>query len=355
MKKIYIKTYGVGNMYALYDYYKEQNDLRKKYRIKFVDFKTLNNRSFKYFITKISEKFIKYDVILSDYPSDVFNKNAFSLFINHGYGTKKTPSKSEIENKKVMRVYDIIRKNCDYIITLSDRDEEYFLKYDSVITERSPRYLPLGLPRNDYLFKNRKNTSLINSLKKKYGISKKRPTILYAPTWREQKENIDTNLLEKQLTDFIEDLNSKGWDFIYRPHYLDNILPKNFFKSFKNVHIIDSSIEKDAQKLLLISDALITDYSSIFLDFLLLDKPIFYWIFDYDIYIKNRGLEFSFDDDNESPGKKVSDIREIKRYFGPKIIDEKKNSRKEALDVYIKYQDDCSAKRIWNLIDNYFE
>lgn len=353
MRKIYMKTNGKGNMYALYKYYINDKELSSQFHVNFLDFNKIKKKSFKYFWVKIHEKISKYDVVITDFPSDVFNKNALSIFVNHGYGTKKTPSNIELNNKKTIKIYDTIRKKCDYIITLSDRDENYFLRYDSKVTNLYPKYLPLGIPRNDFLFENKNNIQLKYKLKDKYGIPHN-SIILYAPTWREGDCNISNSYLEEQLSRFIKKLEKENFVFVYRPHYLNNIISLDFFEKFKNVYILDKEVEEDTQKVLLISDVLITDYSSIFLDFLILNRPIFYWVFDYEKYKETRGLEFNLNDYYEAPGEKLENINEIFNYMKLNKIDEMLHYREESLKKYIKYPDSNASKRIWNLITDHF-
>lgn len=113
---------------------------------------------------------------------------------------------------------------------------------------------------------------------------------VYVPTWRDggedflSKSKIDFEFLDKQL-DKIQ------CRLLIKLHSNSSIeLP---FAS-ENIRIIDNKI--DSNKLLKSADCLITDYSSIFFDFLHLQKPIIFFPFDIQEYSKNRGFYYNYED-----------------------------------------------------------
>lgn len=146
----------------------------------------------------------------------------------------------------------------------------------------------LGLPRNDELFEDR-DFEKIEKLKMKLDVPLDKKVILYAPTFREYKKDskyanylsipFDFALWEKEL--------SEDYVLLVTAHYevseLLNI-PKdsNFvFNAFKYPYIND---------LILISDILVSDYSSIILDYLITGNPYFSYSYDFKEYSENRGL-----------------------------------------------------------------
>ena len=80
--------------------------------------------------------------------------------------------------------------------------------------------------------------------------------------------------------------------------YNENIRNLNFVNL--NGNIIDEILSK--------ADIIITDFSSIFADFLLFDKPIIFSKFDYNNYIKSSGLKIDY---NSLPGPKVKNWDEL--------------------------------------------
>ena len=70
-------------------------------------------------------------------------------------------------------------------------------------------------------------------------------------------------------------------------------------------------------QLLCSADIFITDYSSLYSDFLLYDRPIIFAKFSHKDYIKERNLQFSYDD---LPGKKVSNWHELEDAIHREIV-----------------------------------
>ncbi len=137
--------------------------------------------------------------------------------------------------------------------------------------------------------------------------------VLYAPTFRENPKNnavFDYFDIEK----FIEELGDE-YVLAVRLHpnyvkYCDEDHPIDLDDLTNRYDIINFTGYKDEQKLLLLADILIADYSSIMVDYTILQKPII--LFDYDLedYInKERG--FYFDYREMVPGKIVYDIDEL--------------------------------------------
>lgn len=116
------------------------------------------------------------------------------------------------------------------------------------------------------------------------------------PTWRDDdpdyfsKANIDFQSLNSQL-------EKLGYAFFLKLHPLTKFSPVD---KFSNIFQINNDV--DIYPFLTYTDFLITDYSSIYFDYLLLDKEIIFIPYDLENYTKNRELYFSFDE--ITPGKK---------------------------------------------------
>lgn len=146
--------------------------------------------------------------------------------------------------------------------------------------------LAYGLPRNDVFFE--QNNILKSEIKQRIGINDDEKVVLYAPTYRpyeneNNNEHLDIDLMLKTLS---QKYASK-FRFLYRGHHamkLDG--------SFDNTTNVSSY--PDMQELLLISDVLITDFSSCMWDFALTYNPCFIFAPDFDSYIKNPGFESDY-------------------------------------------------------------
>lgn len=145
----------------------------------------------------------------------------------------------------------------------------------------------LGLPRNDELSNNNGKDRVAN-IKKKLGLPNKK-IILYAPTFREYEKD-GVNCVMSLPIDF------EKWERILGEEYI--LLLRAHHEVVKVMNIKENAFIKnvssysDLNELMMVSDILISDYSSIFFDYSILGKPMFSFSYDYDKYNEERGLYF---------------------------------------------------------------
>ena len=159
--------------------------------------------------------------------------------------------------------------------------------------------LEIGYPRCDILF-NKNNEEAIDDIKSRLNIPKDKKIILYAPTWRENQFYNKNAFKFTTEMDFDEMYNQLSDDYILivKFHYL---VKENIDWSKYNDFIIECDADWDIQELYLISDIMITDYSSVMFDYAILKRPIIFFTFDLDDY-KNNLRDFYFDMVEEVPG-----------------------------------------------------
>lgn len=142
--------------------------------------------------------------------------------------------------------------------------------------------LDIGVPRNDILFRNDKKQ--IQSIRKILSIGNKN-IVLFAPTFRGdfsyEKAGVNFSVLKESLR------NRYGGEWVVLCRLHPMIAHK--YKMDSN-GAIDVSAYPDMQELLLISDVLVTDYSSSMWDFALTRKKVFLYADDIDKYIADRGF-----------------------------------------------------------------
>lgn len=145
-----------------------------------------------------------------------------------------------------------------------------------------------GLPRNDKLI----NESKL--LKEKvfdfYKLNSNVKIVLYAPTFRKgntKAEFMDFSILKSALNKKF----NKEWIIFLRLH--PNIKE---LKVDLPEYVINTSFYEDAQELLCAADILMTDYSGIMFDMILLDKPVFIYANDIREYKRDRNFKFDFKD-----------------------------------------------------------
>lgn len=114
-------------------------------------------------------------------------------------------------------------------------------------------------------------------------------TFLYAPTWRDDC----SDFIKKSGLNFsrLNDVLSKNNALLQLRLHANTKLDIDI-SMFTNIIIIDNG--ETAEESMLKSDFLITDYSSIFFDYLYLDRPIIFFPFDYNDYISSREMYLNY-------------------------------------------------------------
>ncbi len=231
-------------------------------------------------------------------------------------------------SKKMAKMLKM-HKGYDLIITTSDKTTEYFrqaFNYDKDI------FYKTGLPRIDYLLN--EQTKIRKNIFKKYPELKNKKVILYAPTFR--KDKTDVNKLIKQI-----DFNK--YNLIIKGHFNQEIKVNN-----KKVY---TCLDVSAMDLLTVADYLITDYSAIALEAMVLNKKVFYYLYDYQQYQKSNGLNVDlkkelpslcFDKPNEliKHLEKNYPWAEYRRYYDKYLENVEGNSTAKIVDKIIDWSCD---------------
>ena len=237
-----------------------------------------------------------------------------------------------------------ISKNTDYLIVSSKNVEDYYCEAFQI---QKNKIKPLGLPRADYYFEKHDISDLKSKFCKKHNINSDKKIILYAPTFRdEEKYNNVFNYLD--LVEFNQVL---GDDYVLALRLHPKI--KNFYSDEISAvgEYVDCSNYFSEQELLLISDILITDYSSIMIEFALLNKPIVFFTYDFEDYLtKERGFYFDFE--SSVPGPIANNSNQLIDVIKNNDFDESKlskfvrtqfdaidgNASKRVVDFLLKYE-----------------
>lgn len=211
--------------------------------------------------------------------------------------------------------------------------------------------LEIGYPRNDILT-NKNNEEDIDEIKTRLNIPKNKKIILYAPTWRDNEyyqkgeykfaTEMDFDRMYKELGD--------EYALIVKFHYL---VKENIDWSKYNNFVIECDADWDIQELYLISDMMITDYSSVMFDYSILKRPMIFFTYDLDDY-KNNLRDFYFDMVEEVPGPicKTNDemIDFIKNYTEESYKSEYGEKYKKWSEKFNPFDDGNASKKIIELI-----
>lgn len=166
------------------------------------------------------------------------------------------------------------------------------------------RILESGYPRNDVLV-NGASESVLIDLRHRLGLRDEQKVLLYMPTWREDQKGVYDEL---DLSRLKADLG-EGWAILVRGHSMTTKSGGSNFPS----GIIDVSLLNDPSLLYLISEILVTDYSSAMFDFTITKKPIAFFAPDIDRYGSDlRGMYFDLP--ATAPGPLLEKTGELSEY-----------------------------------------
>lgn len=282
-------------------------------------------------------------------------KNQVYLQTWHGTPLKRLAADIEVGDSTTFYRSEM---SWDDMVTSYVKDSE---KYDYMIAANpfssgafssafrlKPRVIiDTGYPRNDILIN--ASREYVEELKEKYNIPKNKKVILYAPTWRDNTYDTRGYVFELKV-DFNAWYKALGHEYVvlYKPHYLiyntvSKGLPENF--------IYDASHCQDINDLYLISDILITDYSSVFFDYGVLKRPVLFYMYDLQEY-RDHLRGFYLDIYEELPGPILE--REEDLLDRLVHIEELQEEYKERMNRF--YQDYCqwndgeSSKKVLDIV-----
>lgn len=275
-------------------------------------------------------------------------KPAHTTYLQTWHGTPLKKLAADIEEvhmpgttteKYKMNFYNESR-NWDYLISPNRYSTEIFkraFQFDKTIIES-------GYPRNDILI-NANGGQGIAALKKKYHLPADKKVLLYAPTWRDDQfyskgqYKFDIQLDLKLLREKIGD----KYIVLLRMHYL---VAENFDLSPYKGFAYDFSNHEDIRELYLISDLLITDYSSVFFDYGNLKRPIIFYVYDIDLY-RDKLRGFYYDFESKAPGPLAKTTEEVIQHIKNQEINAvDKSAFKEFYDEFCYLEAGESAKKV---------
>lgn len=245
------------------------------------------------------------------------------------------------------------RKCCDYVLSCSEFTAEVAKRIYHVDQDHC---LIIGMPRLDLLYK---HCDCVHKLFDDVGEEK---IILCMATFRQTKSWTDSgkvnpyvlNIISsiKELTELNLFLKQQHCILIIKVHHLQDM---QFIGSIQLEHIkfiTDDKLLKfnvQVNQLLENADILLTDYSSVFYDYLLLNRPIGFMIRDIKEY--SRGF-FSDDPLSEMPGEKISSLQQLKEFIENcnMRIDPYESERNLIKNKIYKNFDSNNCKRLWNFI-----
>lgn len=226
----------------------------------------------KYFITALTAKVWITNVNIE---RGLRFKKRKTIYLNTWHGTGPKKGGRAIKGRN-----DYNFGNVDILCVDGEYSKINFIKY---FKAKEESMLWCGRPREDKLFSY--TLEDINKVKNELNIPLDKKVVFYAPTWRDGKLSL-LNL--SKFTEYLGD----NYIVLIRFHHFSK---DDLIDISKN--IIDVTDYEDISDLYLISDYLISDYSSAFFDFGLLKKPYYCYATDYESYVSTTGLFISIKDE----------------------------------------------------------
>lgn len=209
--------------------------------------------------------------------------------------------------------------------------------------------MPLGLPRSDLFFNEEKIRLKKQELYEEYPFLQGKKIILFAPTFRGGTRKSAHYPFEYLNFEKLYESLKDDYIFLIKVHF--NTLNKiNIPFKYKDF-LYDFSFYRDINDLFLVSDIMITDYSSVCFEFALLDRPMLFFAPDVEEYISTRGFYYEFN--KLVPGKIVKSTVDLCEAIHNQDFEYEKVQPFK--DYFFEYQDGNAAKRIIKtfMIDHY--
>lgn len=213
----------------------------------------------------------------------------------------------------------------------------------------------IGNARNDYLFSKKETLKILGIKKENY-----KKSILWMPTFRKSNNNRFNDGNTKETETMLPILNTfkdmeKLNDILIKEKILliIKVHPSAIFKkkNYSNIKIMvnDNLRIKNIKLYEFVKefDALITDYSSIYFDYLLLNRPIAFTLDDYEIYQNSRGFNFENTIDYLA-GNHIYNSEDLIRFILD-LLEGKDNYKEQRIkmnNLFNYYQDSMNCKRL---------
>lgn len=209
---------------------------------------------------------------------------------------------------EIRQRYHLEASKFSYFVSPSKFATEKFIStWDLKKINKTDIMLEEGYPRNDFLINY--TSKDVEKIKKRLGIDNiNKKIILYAPTYRDNQHSVGVGYTYETKVDFdkLKSELSDEYIILFRAHWL---VAQSFdFEKYKDF-VIDVSNYDDISELYVLSDMLITDYSSVFFDYANLKRPIIFYMYDLEDYRDNiRGFYLEL---TELPGNILKDENEL--------------------------------------------
>ena len=249
--------------------------------------------------------------------------------------------RSGVSYEQMCHSYDVDVARYNYMISPNAFCTKVFQTSFKINRER---LIETGYPRNDFISNATKEEC--NAIKNKYQLPMDKKIVLYAPTWRDNSY-VSAGYTFELKANFRKWKEILGEDTIvvFKPHYL-------IINTFKDDPELDGFLysipaQAEINELYVISDVLITDYSSVFFDYAILKRPIYFYMYDLKEYATDlRG--FYLDIHKDIPGEIYMDEESMLHDIKNEVYDYSKLN--EFNQYFNNHEDGNASKRVVDIL-----
>lgn len=281
-----------------------------------------------YFPVYLIKPRVGVEIVQLWHGAGAFKKFGYSLI-----GKKYGPSEAYLKHIKIHSNYSII-------IVSSISVVKHFA--EAFNTDEN-KILALGLPRTDLFFDDKEKCSIKNRFASSFSHLIHGKVVLYAPTFRGSGHYQGKYRLPFDIEILMNELGEDYTLIIHRHPYITDKI--DIPEKFKNRIVVDTN-PFTINELMIISDMLITDYSSVIFEYSLLNKPIILYSHDLDEYLSER--DFYLDYMADAPGPIVYNTHELAYAIKENNFDSKKI--KDFRDKFFDHFDGKSSLRVAKLL-----
>ncbi|CAD5901923.1 putative CDP-glycerol glycerophosphotransferase [Carnobacterium maltaromaticum] len=207
----------------------------------------------------------------------------------HGFPIKKMVNDLVDEKQRAIEALAFAPRmlKWDYLLTSSDLNTKLLTSAFHLEKNANLNIQETGAPKNEYLIKNKHSQIEKNRIHWKYfnrSVSDNKKYILFCPTWRKNKRKKVSSI---DLKEFVQKLPDE-YEIIVKLHPLEAKLRKHYKSLSPRIHCFFNELV-DIQELYLISELLISDYSSAVIDFAHVEKRIIFLQEDQEDYQEKVG------------------------------------------------------------------
>lgn len=298
----------------------------------------------------------------NDFVNMIHSKRHIWLNLWHGMPLKTLGfTEKNITDKNLYR-YKLLQKYSYQFVT----SDIFKLSMISCFLSNPNRVFITGQPRTDYIFSTQNKDKIHDLL----NLDKFNKVILFTPTYKECKrkdggrdvDHLFNNMFymdDYSQSDFYKFLEKNNILFLIKPHmfeekFYQKLQDNNYFNHPHIKIIYNKDLDSNNlyfYEIFRLSDLMITDFSSIAIDYLITEKPVIFLNSLSEEYNKNRGFILENNYEILMPGTKTHNFDELLNAIEDAILtDSWEKERLDILPIIHKYKDNKSSERIYKIM-----